>query len=121
MTKRRVPTSDRVEQSSDGADMTAPSCARPHARGTVLDVSVSPNAPRTEVVGLHDGALRMRLAAMPVGGQANEALTRWVAHQLGVPRHHVELLRGDNARRKQLLIHASPNLILEWLRAVLKS
>ena len=31
----------------------------------ILDTSVSPNAPRTEVTGWHDGALRLRLAAHP--------------------------------------------------------
>ena len=68
----------------------------------VLDLSVVPGAKRTELIGLHDGALRVRLAAPPVDGKANEALIAWVADELGVQRRCVELIRGMTSRRKQV-------------------
>jgi hypothetical protein len=52
----------------------------------VLDVVVSPNARRTRADGLHDGALRVRLAAPPVEGKANAMLIDWLADELGLPR-----------------------------------
>lgn len=81
----------------------------------ILDVSVSPNAKRTEVVGWHDGALRLRLAAPPVDGAANEALRKWLAQQLGLPQSRIELLRGASSRRKQWAIDADVADVAAWL------
>ena len=88
---------------------------------TWLQVSVVPNAKRTEVVGLHDGALRVRLAAPPVDGKANDALTTWVAQRLGLPRRAVQLLRGASSRSKQLLVDQPLPLVDTWVRACLSA
>ena len=93
-------------------------CIRPSADGCVLDLSVVPGAKRTEAIGLHDGALRLRLAAPPVDGKANDALLAWLAQQLGVPRRELQLLRGASSRRKQVLLRAVGEAQLAaWLSA----
>jgi Uncharacterised ACR, YggU family COG1872 len=51
-----------------------PPCLTRHGECLWLAVSVVPNAKRSGADGLHDGALRVRLAAPPVDGKANEAL-----------------------------------------------
>ena len=85
--------------------------------GTVLiDVHVMPNAALTQIQGLHDGALRVRLHAPPVDGKANLALQAWLAQTLGIPKSAVELLRGASARRKQLRITATHAAQADWLR-----
>ena len=84
-----------------------------------LSVSVVPNASRTEAVGLHDGALRLRLAAPPVDGKANDALVAWVAAQLGLPRRAVQLARGPASRQKQLEIDAPEAVVAAWLQTAL--
>ena len=61
---------------------------------------VQPRARRSEVVGPHGGALRIRIAAPPVEGAANEALVAFLAGRLGVPRSAVTLRRGTTGRRK---------------------
>lgn len=81
----------------------------------VLDVSVSPNAKRTELVGWHDGALRIRLAAPPVDGAANDALRHWLSDNLGLPQAHIELLRGHHGRRKQWALLADLDTVTAWL------
>ena len=81
----------------------------------ILDISVSPNAPRTEVTGWHDGALRLRLAAPPVDGAANDALRKWLALQLSLPQSQVELLRGQTSRRKQWALDTSKDAVCHWL------
>jgi uncharacterized protein len=74
----------------------------------IMDVHVMPNAPQTQVQGLHDGALRVRLKAPPVDGKANQELVAWLARELRVPRASIELIRGETSRRKQLRVaHAS--------------
>jgi len=86
----------------------------------LLQVSVMPNAKHTQVDGLHDGALRVRLAAPPIEGRANDALVAWLAKQLGVPRRDVELLRGEASRRKQVAIAVSLDSATAWLARVLR-
>jgi len=81
----------------------------------VLDISVSPNAKKTELVGWHDGALRVRLAAPPVDGAANDALRKWLAKEMGIPQSQVELLRGASGRRKQWALDTEPEKVMAWL------
>jgi len=90
-------------------------CVRAARDGVVLDVSVVPGAARTEPVGLHDGALRLRLAAPPVEGKANDALLAWLAAELRCPRRAVTLLRGATARRKQVAIAVPMAEVAAWL------
>ena len=94
-------------------------CLSARGDGVLLQLSVMPNARRTEVDGLHDGALRVRLAAPPIDGRANEALVAWLAKSLGVPKRDVEVLRGEASRRKQVAITVSPDVAAAWLSAVL--
>jgi len=102
--------------------MTAPlpwPCLSTHADGVLLQLSVMPNAKRTEVDGLHDGALRVRLAAPPIDGRANEALVAWLAKSLGVRKRDVEVLRGESSRRKQVVVAVSPDAAARWLAEVM--
>jgi hypothetical protein len=68
--------------------------------GVELEVVVQPRASRTRLAGLHDGRLKIQLAASPVDGEANAALVEFVAEVLDVPRRQVTLVRGDTSRRK---------------------
>src|SRR5690349_9294235 len=47
--------------------------------GVVLTVHVQPKASRTEYVGIHGNALKIRVAAPPVDGAANDELVRFLA------------------------------------------
>ena len=93
-------------------------CLSPHGDEVWLAVSVSPHARCTAADGLHDGALRVRLAAPPVDGKANERLQAWLASELGLPRRAVRLLRGASSRRKWLAIEAPVEQVERWLRAL---
>jgi len=90
-------------------------CLAARPGGCRLDVSVSPNARRTAADGLHDGALRVRLAAPPVDGKANAQLLGWLAGELGCPKRAVTLLRGDTSRRKQVQIDLPQAQVAAWL------
>ena len=67
-------------------------------------VHVVPRARKTEVAGRYGDAIRMRLAAPPVDGAANEELVRFLAARLGVPRSAISIARGVTARRKTVAI-----------------
>ena len=80
-------------------------CLHVHPDHLRLTVHVMPGAKRTEAVGLHGDALKIRLAAPPVEGRANAALVAWLATELGLPRASVELWQGAGSRRKVLRLH----------------
>ena len=72
-----------------------------------LTLHVQPGAKRTEISGLHGEALKIRLAAPPIEGRANEALLRFIADTFGVPLRQVELKQGGQSRHKVLLVTGS--------------
>lgn len=69
-----------------------------------LVVHVVPRAKRTEVVGRHGDAIKIKLKAPPVDGAANAELVRFVAERLDVPRSAVTITAGHTGRRKTLEI-----------------
>ena len=85
----------------------ASSWSRVAADGSLtLDVHAQPGARRTEIVGIHGDALKIRLAAPAVDGKANAELTRFLAEAFGVPQRNVALIRGEAGRRKTVRILA---------------
>lgn len=75
---------------------------RVEVRGSAVRVSihVQPRAARSEIVGLHGAALKVRLQAPPVDGAANEALVTLLAERLGVARRAVRVVAGASSRAK---------------------
>jgi uncharacterized protein YggU (UPF0235/DUF167 family) len=61
---------------------------------------VAPGASRAGVVGRHGDAWKLRVAAAPEGGRANDAVIRLLADTLAVPRASVTLVSGHGARDK---------------------
>lgn len=84
-----------------------------------LTLHIQPGARKTEVAGLHGEALKIRLAAPPVDGKANEALVRFIAAALGLPRSAVQLKSGQTSRHKVLeVIGASPSALESLLEKI---
>lgn len=67
-------------------------------------VRVQPRASRDEIVGEHDGGLRIRLTAPPVDDRANEALRKLLATRLNVPLAAVRIASGERSRTKRVEI-----------------
>ena len=70
-----------------------------------LLIHVQPRASRTEVVGWHGDAVKIRLKAPPVDGAANEELIRFLSKAIGVSRQDIQITSGHTARRKRVSIH----------------
>jgi uncharacterized protein len=69
-----------------------------------LTLHIQPGAKKTEVAGLHGNALKIRVAAPPVEGAANEVLLKFVARLFAVPARQVSLVSGATSRHKVLEI-----------------
>jgi uncharacterized protein (TIGR00251 family) len=68
--------------------------------GVTFAVRLTPRARKSEIVGVQDDALKVKLAAPPVKGAANAALCAFLAEQLGVRKNAVTLNAGQTSRQK---------------------
>lgn len=68
----------------------------------VFSVHVVPNASRSEIVGWHEGALKIRLAAPPIEGRANEELCRFLAKIFDVAPSLIEIEKGMASKKKRI-------------------
>ena len=77
-----------------------------HGDGTavVLTLHIQPGARKTEICGLHGDALKIRLAAPPVDGKANDCLIAFLAERLSLARNTIDLISGASARSKRVRI-----------------
>jgi uncharacterized protein len=83
----------------------------------LVEVKVVPGASRSEVSGLRDGALLVRVAAPPEKGKANEELRACLARALGLPKSAVELVAGAASRHKRVSLPAESEGALRSLAA----
>ena len=82
-----------------------------------IRVRAQPRASRTEIIGEHDGALKIRIAAPPLNGKANEECRRFLAKLLDVSATSVEIISGETSRDKIVRIqNISARRVLEALR-----
>ncbi len=70
----------------------------------IFNVRVVPRASKSEIVGEHDGALKVRIASPPTGGAANEELIKILSKKFGVPKSAVEILSGQTSKQKQVRV-----------------
>lgn len=94
--------------------MSRPWCSA-ISEGIRLAVQISPNAKKTEVLGTVEDALKIKLQAPPVDGKANDALIRYIADTLYVPKSAVSITHGLSSKKKLLEIRA-PHLTVEKVK-----
>ena len=82
-----------------------------------MSVHVQPRASRSEVVGTHGSALKVRLLAPPVDGAANDALVELLADRLKVPRRAVRIVSGETSRSKTVEIEGTTEAAVRALAA----
>jgi uncharacterized protein len=72
----------------------------------LVEVKAMPGASQSQVAGIRDGALLVRVAAPPERGKANEELRSCLADALGISKSEVELVSGATSRRKRVSVPA---------------
>lgn len=70
----------------------------------VFTVRVIPRASNSEVVGELDGDLKVRIAAPPVGGAANEEVVKLIAKAFARPKADVTVLAGRTSKTKRIRV-----------------
>jgi len=88
--------------------------------GLVFRVRVLPRSSRTEAAGVQDGALKLKITAAPVEGQANEACIRFLSERLRVRKSQIALVSGPTAKTKAFAVQGIDRReLLERLSALL--
>jgi uncharacterized protein len=83
----------------------------PTRQGYILRLTVVPGAQRTQIVGLHGDRLKVRLAAPPEKGAANQELITFLARALDLPKSSLKLTLGAQSRTKVVSVNdLSPDL-----------
>lgn len=77
------------------------------AEGFTLYLYIQPGAKKTEIAGIHDHQLKIRLHAPPIEWRANKEVLRYVAEIFQVPLRQVTLKRGNQSRHKVLTVTGS--------------
>ncbi|KYG67674.1 DUF167 family protein [Bdellovibrio bacteriovorus] len=68
--------------------------------GVRLHLFIQPKSSKNEVVGPHNGELKIKITAPPVDGKANEALIEFLSDYFDIPKRQVVLVKGDTGRHK---------------------
>lgn len=72
--------------------------------GVVIPVKVIPKASRNEILGWENGELKIRVAAQPDKGCANEELLAFLAKELRIAKSRIKLLSGATSRHKRICL-----------------
>ncbi|MGH9765545.1 MAG: DUF167 domain-containing protein, partial [Blastocatellia bacterium] len=66
----------------------------------IFEIRVQPRASRSEIVGEHDGSLKVKVTAPPLDGRANDECVKLIADTLKVQRGSIEIIAGETSRTK---------------------
>ena len=72
--------------------------------GIILRVHVVPRAVRSQLAGVHGDALKLKIMASPVEGQANAECIRFLSDILGINKKQVKILSGHRSKKKTIAL-----------------
>ncbi|MDG0817077.1 DUF167 domain-containing protein [Bdellovibrio svalbardensis] len=85
--------------------------------GVRLHLFIQPKSSKNEVVGLHNGLLKIKITAPPIDGKANEGLIKFLSDFFDIPKRDIVLVRGETGRTKTVeLLGMSEQLVKEKLK-----
>lgn len=73
-------------------------------QGLILSVYVQPGASKNQIIGPHNGALKIKIKSPPVDGKANEALLDYLKELTGLAKKNINLVSGEKSRQKKVWI-----------------
>jgi len=74
------------------------------ATGVVFTAKIVPGSSRTTIAGTLEDMVKIRVAAPPEKGRANQCLVEFLARQLGVKKNAIEILAGQTNPVKQVRV-----------------
>lgn len=83
------------------------------AEGIIFTIRVLPRSSRSGIAGIQDGSLKVKIAAPPVEGRANEACVAFLADLFGVSKGSVEILGGSRSKNKRVFVAGATRKAME--------
>jgi uncharacterized protein len=84
-----------------------------------IDFYIQPSARKTEISGLHDGVIKIKVKAPPVEGAANQELIRFLSDQLNIPKSCMTISSGTRSRHKTVHFDSMTSESSHQVRALL--
>jgi uncharacterized protein (TIGR00251 family) len=72
--------------------------------GVVFGIRVIPRSSKSEIAGIQDDALKLKITSPPVEGKANEACIRVLSDLLGVRKSRITIVSGHKSRNKRIAV-----------------
>lgn len=69
-----------------------------------IQVQIQPGSSKDQIIGLHNGRLKIKISAPPVDGKANQNLIEFIAKALGVSKSKIDIVKGRISKLKTLKI-----------------
>ena len=82
-----------------------------------LSIKVVPNAKKTEIVGVENDMLKIRLAALPIEGRANDELVAFFSKSFKIAKSNIDIISGELGRSKRLRLPKNDK-ISEFLKGI---
>lgn len=86
---------------------------KPYRNGTLLRLYIRPAASKTSWDKVFDDRQKVKIAAPPEDGKANEELVRFVAKSFSIPKSKVQIIRGESSKLKDLYLDLEYGIALE--------
>ncbi len=67
-----------------------------------IQVQIQRGSSKDQIIGLHNGRLKIKISAPPVDGKANQNLIEFIAKALGVSKSKIEIVKGRTSKLKTL-------------------
>lgn len=81
----------------------------------ILNIYLQPGAKKTEICGIYDGHIKIKINSPPVDGKANEALVQFLSGFLDIPKSSIEIIVGHKSRIKKIKIIGNEEYVLSKL------
>lgn len=78
-------------------------------------IRVVPRASKSEIIGEHEGSLRVRISAPPVDGAANAEVVKLLAKAFGVAKSNVSIISGETSKTKRIRVLGGTAMRLQEL------
>ncbi len=88
-------------------------CFEESKEGLILKIKVIPKARKSEIVGIEEEELKIRISAPPEKGEANAELLNFLSKTFDIPKRDIFLLSGQTSRHKKVLLCNTPLVLFQ--------
>jgi uncharacterized protein (TIGR00251 family) len=92
-------------------------CVRASETQILLDIKAVPGSSKSQIAGISENRLRVKIAAAPEDGNANAELRAFLAKTLGCPKKDITLIAGEKSRLKTMALPLAGREMLEKIIA----